>query len=88
VKRGSRSRTLRPRFEGIYDLRTDPFECAAITSNTYYDFMPRHEFLFVPARKLVGEFLQTFKEFRPARRLPASSLDRVFEMLQKGVRSN
>ena len=56
----------------IFNLRTDPFERADITSNTYWDWMIDHVFLFVPAQAFVGEFLKTFKEFPRARRRPAS----------------
>src|SRR4029453_1740861 len=49
----------------LFNLRTDPYERADITSNTYYDWMMDHIFLFLPAQSLVGEFLATFKEFPP-----------------------
>jgi arylsulfatase len=76
------------RIPKIYNLRTDPFEYADITSNTYYDFMLRHEFLFAPAQKIVAEFLETFKEFPPRQKAPSFSIDQVLEKLQAGVRSN
>ncbi len=47
----------------MFNLRTDPFERADITSNTYYDWLIDHVFLMTPAQMLVGEFLATFKEF-------------------------
>ena len=72
----------------IFNLRTDPFEYADITSNTYYDFILRHEFMFAPAQKIVAEFLETFKEFPPRQKAPSFSLDQVLEKLQNGVRSN
>jgi arylsulfatase len=55
----------------IFNLRTDPFEVADITSDTYFDYILRHEYLYVPAQRIVGEFLQTFKEFPP--RMAAAS---------------
>ena len=45
------------RFPKIFNLRTDPYERADITSNTYYDWMFDHAFLLVPAQDYVGEFL-------------------------------
>ncbi len=71
----------------IFNLRTDPFEYADITSNTYYDFILRHEFLFVPAQKIVGDFLKTFEEFPPRQKAASFSLDQVLEKLQSGVGS-
>ena len=38
----------------IFNLRTDPYERADITSNTYYDWMLDHAFLLVPAQAFVG----------------------------------
>ena len=66
----------------IFNLRTDPFEMADRTSNTYYDFMLKHAFLLVPAQGIVGEFLQTFKEFPPRMKAASFSIDQVLEKLQ------
>ena len=57
----------------IFNLRTDPFERADITSNTYYDWLISHVYMLVPAQAFVGEFLQTFQSFRSAKRPPAST---------------
>ena len=38
----------------FFNLRTDPYERADITSNTYYDWMLDHVFLLVPAQAYVG----------------------------------
>lgn len=50
----------------IFNLRTDPYERADVTSNTYYDWLIDHAFLFVPAQEYVGEFLSTFKDYPQA----------------------
>jgi arylsulfatase len=76
------------RIPKIFNLRTDPFEYADITSNTFYDSMLRREFLLAPAQQIVAEFLETFKEFPPRQKAPSFSLDQVLEKLQAGVRSN
>ena len=41
----------------LFNLRTDPYERADITSNTYYDWLLNHAFVFVPAQAIVGQFL-------------------------------
>ena len=64
------------RFPNIFNLRMDPYERAQITSNTYYDWMFRHIFLLVPAQKVVGEFLATFKEFPRGKRRRVSAWTR------------
>ena len=50
----------------IFNLRTDPYERADITSNTYYDWLIDHVFLLVPAQAYVGQFLMTFKDYPAA----------------------
>jgi arylsulfatase A-like enzyme len=65
----------------IFNLRTDPYEHAQITSNTYYDWLFHHAYLLVPAQVLVGEFLATFKEFPPRQKAASFSLDQVVEKL-------
>ena len=70
------------RIPKVFNLRTDPFEYADITSNPFYDSMLRREFLFAPAQQIVAEFLETFKEFPPRQKAPSFSLDQVLETLQ------
>jgi arylsulfatase A-like enzyme len=55
----------------IFNLRTDPYERADITSNTYYDWLFDHVFLLVPAQDYVGQFLATFRDY-PQRQKAAS----------------
>ncbi|MDL9979536.1 arylsulfatase [Microbacterium sp. ASV49] len=55
----------------IFNLRTDPFERAEQTSNTYYDWMLDHIFLLVPAQAYVAGMLQSLAEF-PPRQTPSS----------------
>ena len=65
----------------IFNLRTDPYEFADITSNTYYDWIFDHLFLLIPAQAIVGEFLATFKEFPPRQRAASFSIDQVVDKL-------
>ena len=55
----------------MFNLRTDPFERAQTTSNTYYDWMLDRAYLVIPSQKIVGEFLRTFLAFPP--RMKAAS---------------
>ena len=71
----------------IFNLRTDPFEQANLTSNTYYDWMLDHAFLLIPCQAFVFQMLQTLIEF-PRRQKPESfSLEQVLEKLQTGMPS-
>jgi arylsulfatase len=75
------------RIPKIFNLRTDPYERADITSNTYYDWMLDRVWLVVPAQRYVADMLETFNEF-PIRQAPASfSLEKVMAKLQSGVTS-
>jgi arylsulfatase len=75
------------RFPKIFNLRTDPYERADITSNTYWDWLLDHVWLCIPAQSYVAGMLQTLAEF-PVRQKPASfSLERVMERLEAGVSS-
>ena len=69
----------------IFNLRTDPYERADITSNTYYDWLLDHAFVLVPAQAIVGKFLGTFKEFPPSQKAGSFSLDKVMDKLKEGA---
>jgi arylsulfatase A-like enzyme len=71
----------------IFNLRTDPYERADLTSNTYYDWMLDRAWLLIPAQAYVTKMLKTLVEF-PPRQEPASfSLDRVMAKLEAGITS-
>jgi arylsulfatase len=65
----------------LFNLRTDPYEFADITSNTYWDWIFDHIFVFVPAQAMVGQFLETLKEFPPRQKAASFSIDQVVEKL-------
>jgi arylsulfatase len=71
----------------IFNLITDPYERADITSNTYYDWLLDHAFMLVPAQSIVGEFLSTFKDYPPRQKAASFSLDQVMEKLEAGLPS-
>ncbi len=65
----------------IFNLRTDPYEHADVTSNTYYDWLMDHVFILIPAQALVGEFLATFKDYPPRQKAASFTIDQVMEKL-------
>ncbi|MCX5441538.1 arylsulfatase [Streptomyces sp. NBC_00063] len=71
----------------LFNLRTDPFEKADVTANTYYDWFLAHVFLLVPAQRIVGDFLATFKEFPPRQKAASFTVDQVLANLVSGVPS-
>ncbi len=66
----------------LFNLRTDPYERADITSNTYYDWMIDRIFLFVPAQAYVAKMLETLVEFPQRQKSASFSLDQVMAKLQ------
>jgi arylsulfatase A-like enzyme len=72
------------RLPKIYNLRTDPYERADITSNTYYDWLFDHAYLLVPAQDYVGQFLASFKEYPQRQKAASFNLDEVMEKLKEG----
>jgi arylsulfatase A-like enzyme len=67
----------------IFNLRTDPFERADITSITYYDWLIDHVYLLVPAQGFVGQFLQTFAEYPQRQKSASFNLDDVLRRIQE-----
>jgi arylsulfatase A-like enzyme len=72
------------RLPKIFNLRTDPYERADITSNTYYDWLLDHAFLLVPAQDYVGQFLSSFRDFPPRQKPSSFNLDDVMRKLTEG----
>jgi arylsulfatase len=69
------------RIPKLFNLRTDPYERADITSNTYYDWFLDHAFMMVPAQAYVGKFLGTFKEYPPRQKAASFTIDKAIEQL-------
>ena len=69
------------RMPWLFNLRTDPYERATVTSNTYWDWYLDRVFLLVPAQAYVGRFLETFKEYPPRQKAATFTIDRVMEQL-------
>jgi hypothetical protein len=68
----------------IINLRTDPFERAPITSNNYNNWLIEHTWALVPVQSIVGEFLQTFKEYPPRAKAASFTVDQALEALSQG----
>jgi arylsulfatase len=61
----------------IFNLRTDPFERADVTSNTYYDWIVDHAWTAVPAQAFVLQMIQSLAEFPPRQKLGSFTLEQV-----------
>jgi len=70
------------RIPWLYNLRTDPYEKASVTSNTYWDWYLNHVYLLTPAQQYVGQFLQTFKDYPPRQKAASFTIDQVMKQLE------
>ena len=68
-------------------MRTDPYERADITSNTYYDWILDHAWVAVPMQAFVFEMIQSFAEFPPSQKPATFGLDEVLAKLTTGMGS-
>lgn len=65
----------------LFNLRTDPFERADVTSNTYYDWFLDHDYIALAATSVVKEFLNTFKDFPPRQKSASFTIDQAMDKM-------
>ena len=73
------------RIPKLFNLRTDPFERADQTSNTYWDWYIDRVFLVVPTQAIVGAFLQTFIDYPPRMEAASFTIDQVQAKLEAAI---
>ena len=66
----------------LFNLRTDPYERADVTSNTYWDWFVDHDYIALVATAIATQFLDTFVEFQPRQKAPSFSVDQAVEKLE------
>ena len=72
----------------IFNLRTDPYERADITSNTYYDWILDHAWIVrADAGVRRSRCCRPSREFPPRQKPASFSLDQVLAKLQTGIRA-
>ena len=69
----------------LFNLRTDPFERADTTSNTYWDWYLSKAYLVLAAQDLVAQFLETFKGFPPRQKAASFTIDQVMEKMARSL---
>jgi arylsulfatase A-like enzyme len=70
------------RIPKLYNLRTDPFERADTTSNTYWDWYMDKGYMIMGAQAVVQPFLETFKAFPPRQRAASFTIDQAVEKME------
>jgi len=73
------------RIPKLYNLRTDPFERADTTSNTYWDWYVSKAYMIMAAQGLVGRFLETFKAFPPRQKAASFTIDQAMAKLEASL---
>jgi arylsulfatase A-like enzyme len=73
------------RLPKLFNLRTDPYERADITSNSYYDWFVYHAYVIYAAQALAGKFVETFNEFPPAQHPPSFTIDDAMAKMTDAV---
>lgn len=70
----------------IYNLRTDPYEYADITSNSYYDWYVREcGAFFISGTAVVQAFAATFKDFPPIQKPNTFTIDDAIAKMSETV---
>jgi arylsulfatase A-like enzyme len=72
------------RMPKIFNLRTDPYERADITSNTYYDWLLDHLFLSLNAQTYVRDYLASFKDYPPRQKATSYNINDVLDKMMNG----
>jgi arylsulfatase len=71
----------------LFNLRTDPFERADTTSNTYYDWFLDNDYIALAATAVMTQFLATFKDFPPRQKAASFTIDQVVAKLENALSS-
>ncbi len=73
------------RLPKLFNLRTDPFERADITSNTYYDWFIGKLYMVGAAAGIVENFLTTFKEYPPRQKAATFTIDQALDKMKSAM---
>ncbi|HIQ28906.1 MAG TPA: arylsulfatase [Sulfurovum sp.] len=65
----------------LTNLRRDPYERAALTSNTYLDWLFDRVYLFNYSNSAVIKFISTFQEFPPRQKVATYNLSQIMEKM-------
>ena len=71
----------RLRLPKLFNLRTDPFEFADTTSNTYWDWFIHRDYIIFAAMAVADQWASTFKDFPPVQHPNSFTIDDALKML-------
>jgi len=73
------------RLAKFYDLHSDPFERADVTSNTYWDWLMDHAYIQYGGVAEIAKYLETYKEYPPSQKPASFSVDGLMEDMHRVV---
>jgi arylsulfatase A-like enzyme len=73
------------RLPKLFNLRTDPFERADSTSNSYWDWFIDHAYICMAATPVISTFLETFRAFPPRQKAASFTIDQALEKLEAAI---
>jgi arylsulfatase A-like enzyme len=75
------------RLPKLFNLRSDPFERGDVDSKMFYQkWAADHLWALVPAQAIVGQFIETMKEFPPRQKPSSFSIEEVMQKLMEGAK--
>ena len=77
----------RLRLPKLFNLRTDPYEFADVTSNSYYEWFLYHAYMLYGAWGIADQWAATFKEFPPIQKPNSFTIDDAIAMLREASTS-
>jgi arylsulfatase len=69
------------RIPKLFNLRTDPYERADVTSNSYYKWFLDNDYIVLAAQAVTGPFMATFKEFPPRQKPQSFTVEQAHDAL-------
>ena len=75
------------RIPKLFNLRTDPYERADITSNSYWEWYVQKGYMIMAAQAVVQPFLDSFKEYPPRQKAASFTLDQALEKMAASFNS-
>ena len=69
----------------LFNLRTDPYERADITSNTYWDWYFSKAYMIMAAQGIVGRFLATFPEYPPRQKAASFGIEQIMAKMEASL---
>ena len=69
----------------LFNLRTDPYERADTTSNTYYNWFLYHAYMLYGSWAVMDKWAATFKEFPPVQKPNSFTIDEALHMLTESA---